>query len=225
MNTPAHAVLNLAILGSGRGRGFSRPILAGAVVPDVPILVLYLWERLIAGTPDAVIWREAYYRSSWQDFIDVFNSIPLALAGLLVALRARRKAAAFFFGSALLHMASDLPLHRDDAHRHFFPASDWRFESSVSYWDPAHYGALAGLGEALAVLLASLVLWGRHPSRGVRAGLVGKLATVGQFAGVAAILLLPEQVFTIAVIAGVTGLLAVVHYLKRAALAVQQARG
>ncbi len=129
-------------------------------------------HAVVEGSSEALIWGEAYFCPSWQDFIDLFHSVPLVLVGLLVGLAARRGAVAFFFGSALLHMACDLPLHRDDAHRHFFPASDWRFESSVSYWDPAHHGALAGLGEALAVLAASAALWGRHLGRAARATLV-----------------------------------------------------
>ncbi len=64
MNTPAHAVLNLALLGSGRGREFTRPILAGALLPDLPILLFYLWERPVEGSSEALIWSEAYFRPS-----------------------------------------------------------------------------------------------------------------------------------------------------------------
>ena len=56
----------------------------------------------------------------------------------------------------------DLPLHNDDAHRHFFPFSDWRFSSPVSYWDPQHYGYWASLVEFSCVLLASIFLYLRN---------------------------------------------------------------
>jgi phosphatidylglycerophosphate synthase len=56
-----------------------------------------------------------------------------------------------------------------------------------------------------------------------RAGLVGKLATVGQFAAVAAIALAPDMVWPLSIVAAITGALAVVHYLKRAAAAMQDA--
>ncbi len=56
-----------------------------------------------------------------------------------------------------------------------------------------------------------------------RAGLVGKLATVGQFAAVAAIVMAPDRVMLLAIVAGVTGGLAVIHYVKRAAFAMQAA--
>ncbi len=44
--------------------------------------------------------------------------------------------------SALVHMLCDLPVHHDDAHRHFLPLSTWRFESPLSYWDPKHHGGI-----------------------------------------------------------------------------------
>ena len=50
-----------------------------------------------------------------------------------------------------------------------------------------------------------------------RAGLVGKLATVAQFTAVAAILVAPDVLLYLAVIAAVTGILATIHYLWRAA--------
>ncbi len=46
----------------------------------------------------------------------------------------------------------DLPVHHDDGHRHFFPLSDWRFASPVSYWDPEHYGRIVGTAEAVFVV-------------------------------------------------------------------------
>lgn len=68
----------------------------------------------------------------------------------------------------LLHHLGDLPLHHDDAHRHFFPLSNFRLISPVSYWDPQHYGTLVALVELAAVLVASAYLlrlvksrWGR----------------------------------------------------------------
>jgi hypothetical protein len=66
-----------------------------------------------------------------------------------------------FFSSMLLHVFGDLPLHHDDAHRHFFPFSDWRFASPVSYWDPAHHGQWASLVEVSCVIAASGYLYWR----------------------------------------------------------------
>jgi hypothetical protein len=64
-----------------------------------------------------------------------------------------------FFARLLLHTFADLLLHREDAHRHFFPFADWRFLSPVSYWDPNHYGQFAGVVEALAVGICCTLLY------------------------------------------------------------------
>ena len=176
MNTPAHAVINLALLGRSGRPDDVRPILAGAIACDLPMFGFYLWQRLAVGAPEALIWGEAYFRPSWQGLFDVFNSVPLALLGLAVAAWRRSRAGALFFASMLLHVALDLPLHREDAHRHFLPLSDWRFVSPVSYWDPAHHGAIAALAEGVAVFAASAILWRRHSDPLGRAALVGGCA-------------------------------------------------
>ena len=73
-----------------------------------------------------------------------------------------------FFLSMGLHAVTDLLLHHDDAHRHFLPISGFRFESPVSYWDPAHYGTIAAPLEAMMVLAGALLLWRRYPARSSR---------------------------------------------------------
>ena len=168
MNTPAHAILNLVLLGRRERRHRVGPILAGAVLPDLPIFGFYLWQRLAMGLPEAQIWREVYFRESWQNLFDLFNSVPLVGTGLLVALASRSPRATFFFSSMLLHFAFDFPFHHDDAHRHFYPLSHFRFESPLSYWDPHHYGHWVALTELGAVLLGSLFLWRRFESRWAR---------------------------------------------------------
>ena len=67
------------------------------------------------------------------------------------------------FTSMLLHALGDLPLHHDDAHRHFFPFLDWRFSSPISYWNPDFHGHWVSLIEAIAVIAASVLLYLRNP--------------------------------------------------------------
>ena len=66
--------------------------------------------------------------------------------------------------SMLLHALGDLPLHHDDAHRHFFPFVDWRFISPLSYWNPDHHGDLISRLEFIGVLIGSVFLYLKHPS-------------------------------------------------------------
>lgn len=146
MNTPAHVALNLALVPNRRWATFGLAVLLGALLPDAPMFVFYAYHKFVAGTPEAVIWRQSYFRTQWQAFFDVFNSIPLiafmGLAGVLIKSLFIEALAL----SMLLHCLLDFPLHNDDAHRHFFPFSDWRFESPVSYWDPRFYGDIFPAG-------------------------------------------------------------------------------
>lgn len=158
MNTPAHALVNLLLLAPEGGHRRSAAVVAGALIPDLAIVVFYAWQLLL-GTAETQIWSQEYYRPLWQGWIDGFNSIPLILLAMLLCWRLRRYWLLVLLASMLLHVGGDLPLHHDDAHRHFFPFSDWRFSSPISYWDPAHYGYWASLVEFACALAASIFLY------------------------------------------------------------------
>ena len=73
MNTPAHAVFNIIVLGRGTWRTQVAPIAAGSVFCDLPMFFFYFWERHIMERSQRYIWNTAYFESSWQDFFDLFN--------------------------------------------------------------------------------------------------------------------------------------------------------
>ena len=165
MNTPSHAIINLGLLGRSPRRAFNLAIVLGGITPDIPIFIFYFWAKLVAKLPERQIWSEAYYQPFWQNVVATFHSIPLALIGLLLATSHRWQAGQFFCLSLVLHSLLDLPVHREDAHRHFFPFSNYRFISPVSYYDPAHYGTIAALIELLWVLGSTIYLirWVKSP--------------------------------------------------------------
>jgi len=173
MNTPGHAVVNLAILGRRDERSRDGAIAAGALLPDAPMVAFWLWAKLIAGLTEEEVWGQAYYEPAWQLVFDLFHSVPLSLVIVGLAWKlgmARTRALGW---SLFLHSVFDLPLHNDDAHRHFLPLTDFRFESPVSYWDPDYHGGLvAGLEVVLVFALTVWVLFPRIPSLLWRAGLV-----------------------------------------------------
>lgn len=177
MNTPAHAVVNLVVLGRRERPRLVWPILLGAVLPDLTMVVFYAYHRLLAGVPEGIIWSESYYETGWQTFFDAFHAFPLLGLGLAVSWWFDAPWLMALFASMALHALGDLPLHHDDAHRHFFPLSDWRFSSPISYWDPGRYGAVVGPLEALAVALGCLALARRYASRAVRGVIVGVAVT------------------------------------------------
>lgn len=86
--------------------------------------------------------------------------------------------------SMLLHVAVDLPLHGEDAHRHFYPLSDWRFVSPVSYWDPARYGRIVAPFELLLVAILSALIYRRVRTPAGRVALIlANLLYLAGFAG------------------------------------------
>jgi hypothetical protein len=159
MNTPSHAILNLALLTQSSHLSHPFPILMGAVLPDLPIFVLYGWAKLIQRLPESAIWTETYYQPFWQNLTALGHSIPLTSLGFVITALCGWKTPALLFASMVLHSLGDLPVHHDDAHRHFFPFSDYRFISPISYWDPRHHGAIVSLVEILMVSGGSVYLF------------------------------------------------------------------
>lgn len=160
MNTPSHAIINLALVGTVlEKQGLPSPnllIALGSIFPDLPIFVFYFWAKVIARLPEAQIWSEAYYYPIVQNIVSLCHSIPLAAIGLLIAIFYRWPLGQIFCISLILHSLGDLPVHNDDAHRHFFPFSNYRFISPISYWDPRHYGKIVSFLEICLVFLATI---------------------------------------------------------------------
>jgi len=110
-------------------------------------------------TPEQ-IFGHSYFTEYWQGWFAVTNSIPLytamAVIGLLIGWRML-----FGFGAAAgVHSLLDLPLHHDDGRPHFWPFSEWTYESPVSYWDANHFGTIAGPVEMVISLAATFfLLW------------------------------------------------------------------
>ena len=155
MKTPSHAIINLAILGRTQHSELNLLIVTGGILPDIPIFLFYFWAKYIARLPEVKIWSEAYYEPLNQNIVALFHSIPLAVIGWLIAYYLGLPNVQILFLSMILHSLGDLPVHNDDAHRHFFPFSNYRFISPISYWDPNHYGSIVSFIEMLLVLLSS----------------------------------------------------------------------
>ncbi len=173
MQTQGHVILNLAILGRRQHPSSNWPIMLGAFFPDSGLFGFYLFTRLVQGLSEREIWQTTYFSDEWQNFFGPFHSIPVALLGLGLALACKRWAiatqtaekVALFCNAAILHCLEDLPLHHDDAHRHFWPLSDFRFRSPISYWDRNHHAVWGAGFELLLVLGASYWVWRRTRSR------------------------------------------------------------
>ena len=167
MNTPAHLIVAAAAFAHPereRGDGAAKVTFAalfGAILPDLSLYLLFAWARFVQGRSPQQIFNIDYFSDAWQAVFAVDNSIPLWVLVLALAIALRSAIGVAFAGSGLLHLVTDFLLHNDDARRHLWPLSDWVFVSPVSYWDPAHYGHIAGPVEALMCFVLLAMLWQR----------------------------------------------------------------
>jgi len=142
----------------------------------VPDAAIYLWapyQILVNKVDGRTLWNELYFQPSMQNLIAYFNSIPiyaaLAITGYVMREKIWGKMLLFFALAALTHMATDLPVHNHDAYRHFWPISDWRFISPLSYYEVDHHGKWVSFFEAIIALTCIHVLWRRFPKLWIKA--------------------------------------------------------
>ena len=172
MNTPTHILVAVSLLARPRSPRRNLLVIAGALVPDLSIFVFFACMQLFTSLSMEQIWREAYWTEPWQTLGAISNSVPIAI-GLLALGTWRKVPLVTVFALALLtHALLDFPLHADDAHKHFWPLSDWRFHSPVSYWDPSHHGAIGNVIDLTVFVAACVVIWHRFRARWVRASIV-----------------------------------------------------
>lgn len=152
-------------------------ILFGSLIPDAAIYALFGWSKF-QGIPERTVWRELYWQEPWQSWTAAGNSLPLYAILLVIGLFLLRQAAmawkiglvlTFVALAALTHIAGDLPVHVDDAHRHFWPLSNWKFISPVSYWHPDHHGDTFAIFEVVLGSLLAILLFRRFKTLWVRA--------------------------------------------------------
>ena len=193
MMTQTHGLIAAALLAhSGRPSKHNAAILFGSFVPDAAIYCLFIWSKF-AKIPEQHLWQKTYFSEPMLTFTAIGNSLPLYLCILLAAMvigwlstehnlaavRARVNDWAFwrltsmpvmalFALAAISHLIGDFPVHAADAHPHFWPFTNWRFHSPVSYWDPSHYGHIFSYAEAALGLILSLVIFRRFKVAYVR---------------------------------------------------------
>lgn len=163
-------------------------ILLGSLAPDAAVFGLFIWSKF-AGIPERQLWREIYFTEPMLSFTAIGNSLPLYFLIFLIGVfwfkyanqnmhtdktysfqtLATSSAIGLFALAAITHLIGDFPVHVADAHPHFWPITDWRFESVVSYWDRRHHGGTFRIFEAIAGVLLSVILFRRFKSKWVRA--------------------------------------------------------
>lgn len=193
MNSQTHLLVAATLFCRPNAPKINTAALLGAFVPDAAIYGLWIWSK-VNGVPERTVWNVLYWQQPWQTYTASGNSVFLYLILLMLGLtvfkpaqavesgltpagatrtdRPARIAAfspmAIFALAALTHLAGDFPVHVDDAHAHFWPFSDWRFTSPISYWNPDHYGGYFSAFEALLGIVLAIILFRRFHAPLVR---------------------------------------------------------
>lgn len=164
MMTQTHLLIAVAALARPNTKARNGAVIAGALIPDIAIYGLFV-VALLTGIPQSELWDDVYWQPGWQSVFAIGNSAPLYLSVLLIALLAERKSStawpmwlSVFAYAALLHLVADFPMHSDDAHQHFWPFTNWRFHSPLSYWERDHYGMWVGLFESALGIACALII-------------------------------------------------------------------
>ncbi len=144
---------------------------AGGFAPDASIFAMVIYSRLVNGS-GVDLWSNPaglYWQEPWQTYSAISSSFPLwalvVLTGFVLfkysdRLKAVGLAVLIFSVGYFLHITADFFTHADDAYAQFWPFSDWRFYSPVSYWQPQYYGQIFSVVEMIMGLgiVAYLVL-------------------------------------------------------------------
>lgn len=151
-----HTLFALAVLTKKETPLRNRAAFLGSVIPDAFIYVVALGWTLFSAEPMSRLWDEVYFDQPMQSIASAFNSIPIyALLALLGYFYRRTKAGIitlFLSLAALLHISMDLPVHAHDAYAHFWPITQWKFHSPISYWEPHLQAHWVGLIETAIAL-------------------------------------------------------------------------
>jgi len=130
---------------------------AGGLLPDIPTYLFFVLHTFILGSSQQQMWNVLYFDSGWSPFITLSHSLLLWPLLLLIASVFKYKILQYVSITALLHITMDFLVHHDDAYRHFWPLSNWKFLSPISYWDPAYYGYWVSLSDTILIIL--LLTW------------------------------------------------------------------
>lgn len=176
MNTPAHLILGAAIFARPDAGRVTAAALVGAFLPDASLYLMAGVAIFGMGISPDVVFRDLYFSDAWQQVFAVDNSFILWGIGLGAALWCQKSWVVALCGAALVHIAFDFPLHNEDARMHFWPLSDWKFHSPISYWDSSSGGTYVGVLELLLVITCTFFLIRRFRTWGWRSVFVGLAA-------------------------------------------------
>ncbi len=172
MNIPAHLLLGLAVCARRDRPRTGRFAAMGSLAPYLSLYLMAGAALFAFQIQPKRVFGELYFSAEWQTVFAIDNSFILWGAAFALAAWLRNAPGLAVAGAGLLHLATDFPLHNDDARSYFWPLTDWVFESPLSYWNSDHHaGALAPV-TLLVVLTSAVIVWRRWHSWPARIGVM-----------------------------------------------------
>lgn len=187
MNTPAHLIVAAAVFAKPNNPKVIWAAIVGGFLPDLSLYALAAWSMFVQGNTAQHVFDTQYFSADWQQIFAVDNSFFVWALIIATGVLLRKHWLWAFGGAGFLHLCLDFPLHNDDARQHFWPLTDWIFNSPLSYWDHNHYGDIISVLEIGLCIVCLVFLWRRFESKFARV-LIG---------AVAAMQLLPAIIFGI----------------------------
>jgi len=173
VNTPAHLLIGAALFGKRDNTRLITGALLGGLLPDVSLYLMAGVSIFILNITPDVVFSELYFSDNWQLVFSIDNSFIVWIAVFTTAAIYRSPFFIALTASALLHLMCDFALHNDDARAHFWPLSNWRFASPLSYWDSNHHAIWVAPIEGVATALATWYLLTSQLRLAIKVGLVG----------------------------------------------------
>lgn len=157
MITPSHIIYSWAFAKKTEtpNTGTQKRTLAfvlGAFFPDIPTYLFFIICGLILGYSGEIMWDDMYFNSGWAIPITLTHSFIIWPIVATSATYFGWKFLTWFSLSALFHSLIDFCVHTDDAYRHFWPVSQWKFHSPISYYNPSEWGRDVNAFDNLIVL-------------------------------------------------------------------------
>lgn len=173
MRTFSHALIALAAANRVK-RSSLLAFAAGSVLPDLPLLTL-TGVSLLSGPSWAegmTRMHDAYETSPlWIGLHNAPHSLVVYGVATLVAMLLKpsfvKNLLLLAIAGAALHTVIDVFTHAGDGPRFLYPFSSFRFQSPVSYWDPAYFGRAFTIFEysldtLILIYLLTIRLWRRR---------------------------------------------------------------
>lgn len=144
----------------------------GGLLPDLSLYLMASYSLFVLHLSTDTVFGQLYFSDSWQLVFSIDNSFIIWGLLFAIAIKAQRGFFIALTGAALVHLLCDITLHNDDARAHFWPLSDWRFFSPVSYWDTNHHAAYVAPLEGLMAALATVYLLSSEQHFSVKTGMM-----------------------------------------------------